>query len=253
MKIATWNVNSLNVRLPHVLKWLDQFKPDVLALQETKTPDEKFPRAEIEAAGYHCCYSGQRTYNGVAVLSRRQGKEIKTDLNGLDDPQRRFLAATVNGVRIIDVYIPNGQEVGSEKFAYKFRWLEALEATLKIEVAGHERVVLLGDFNIAPEDIDIYKPERWRGKIMCSDRERAKFRDLLGLGLQDAVRTLRPSGAIYTWWDYRLNAFRRGWGLRIDHILTTGAVKPLGCGVDTAMRAEERPSDHAPVWLEIAE
>jgi len=251
MKIATWNINSLKVRLPHVLKWLDQFKPDVLALQETKTRDENFPSDEIEAAGYHCFYSGQKTYNGVAILSRRQGKEIKTDLNGLDDPQRRFLAAAIDGMRIIDVYIPNGQEVGSEKYAYKFRWLEALEATLKIEISRYERVVLLGDFNIAPEDIDIYKPERWRGKIMCSDRERTRFRDLLGLGLRDTVRTLRPSEAIYTWWDYRLNAFRRGWGLRIDHILTTRAVKPLDCGVATEMRAGERPSDHAPVWLEV--
>jgi len=215
MKIATWNINSLKVRLPHVLKWLDQFKPDVLALQETKTRDENFPNNEIEAAGYHCCYSGQKTYNGVAILSRRQGEEIKTDLNGLDDPQRRFLAATIDGMRIIDVYIPNGQEVGSEKYAYKFRWLEALEATLKIEISRYEQVVLLGDFNIAPEDIDIYKPERWRGKIMCSDQERTRFRDLLGLGLRDTVRTLRPSEAIYTWWDYRLNAFRRGWGLPV--------------------------------------
>jgi len=252
MKIATWNVNSLNVRLPHVLRWLEKAEPDILALQETKTPDEKFPRAEIEAAGYHCSFSGQRTYNGVAILSRQQAGNIRSDLTGLDDPQRRFLAATINGVRIIDVYIPNGQEIDSEKYAYKFRWLEALEATLKIELAEHERLVLLGDFNIAPADIDIYKPERWRGKIMCSDREREKFRDLLGLGLHDAVRTLRPSEAIYSWWDYRLNAFRRGWGIRIDHILTTRAVAPLGCGVATDMRAEERPSDHAPVWLEVA-
>jgi len=251
MKIATWNVNSLNIRLPHVLQWLDQFKPDLLALQETKTPDEKFPEAEIEAAGYHCCYSGQKTYNGVAILSRQPGSETRTRLQGLDDPQRRFLATTINGMRIINIYVPNGQEVGSEKFNYKFRWLDALERNLKSEISGHERVVLLGDFNIAPDAIDIHKPERWQGKIMCSDPEREKFRALLQLGFQDAVRTLLPDESIYSWWDYRLNAFPRGWGLRIDHILTTGAVIPLACGVDTDMRAAARPSDHAPVWLEV--
>ncbi len=252
MLITTWNVNSLNVRLPHVLEYLDTGKPDILALQETKVPDEKFPASAIEETGHHVCFSGQKTYNGVAIISRTPATDILDSLPGLDDPQRRLLAATVNGVRIVNVYIPNGQEVGSEKYAYKFRWLAALQALLQKELAAHPRLVLLGDCNIAPADIDVHDPKRWRGKIMCSDKERAAFRSLLGLGLADVVRGLSPAEPMYSWWDYRLAAFQRGWGIRIDHILSTQGLTFTKAGVDTGMRARERPSDHAPVWAATA-
>ena len=251
MRITTWNVNSLNIRLPHVLAYLAEAKPDVLALQETKLPDERFPAAEIEAAGYHVCFSGQKTYNGVAILSRQPASDPCTELPGLDDPQRRLLAATVGDTRIVNVYIPNGQEVGSEKYAYKMRWLQALTAWLPGEMAHHPRLVLLGDFNIAPTDIDVHDPKRWREKIMCSSEERAHFERLLALGLADAVRTLHPDAPMHSWWDYRLNAFDRGWGLRIDHVLLSAGLSPSEAGVDAALRGGERPSDHAPVWIEV--
>jgi len=250
MKIVTWNVNSLNVRLPHVLKYLANEKPDVLALQETKMPDEKFPAAEIEAAGYQVVYSGQKTYNGVAVISRAGMDDCVTDLPEINDPQRRLLACTIAGVRIIDVYIPNGQEVGSEKYDYKFRWLAALYDFLQAEIKLHKRVVLLGDFNIAPADIDIHDPQRWHEKIMCSTREREMFRSLLGLGLYDVVRELYPDEPLHSWWDYRMNAFRRNWGIRIDLHLASPAMQAGAAGVSTDFRALERPSDHAPVWVE---
>jgi len=250
MRIVTWNVNSLNVRLPHVLHYLDEHSPDVLALQETKLPDERFPVAEIEAAGYRVRFAGQKTYNGVAVLSKTNADDYTTCLPGLDDPQRRLLAATISGLRIINVYVPNGQEVGSEKYHYKFRWLEAFEAFLKQEMKTHNRLIVLGDFNIAPADIDVRHPERWAGKIMCSDDERSRFRDLLALGLTDIVRSLHPDEGMYTWWDYRLNAFQRGWGLRIDHALASSGLKPIAAGVDIEERRRERPSDHAPVCVE---
>ncbi len=251
MRITTWNVNSLNIRLPHVLAYLAEAKPDVLALQETKLPDERFPHAAIEAAGYHVCFSGQKTYNGVAILSRQPASDPCTELPGLDDPQRRLLAVTVGDTRIVDVYIPNGQEVGSEKYAYKMRWLQALTAWLPGEMAQHPRLVLLGDFNIAPADIDIHDPKRWREKIMCSSEERAHFQQMLALGLTDAVRTVHPDAPMHSWWDYRLNAYGRGWGLRIDHVLLSAGLSPSEAGVDAARRGEERPSDHAPVWVEI--
>ncbi len=251
MHIVTWNVNSLNVRLPHVLGFLSEHKPDILALQETKVPNERFPRAEIEAAGYHVTFSGQKTYNGVAIISKSEATGIVTDLPGLDDPQRRVLAATIDGQRIINLYVPNGQEVGSEKYAYKFRWLGVLRDYLKSELAQHERLVVLGDYNIAPADIDIYNPKRWQGKIMCSEPEREMFRSLLELGLTDAIRSLHPGEPMHSWWDYRLNAYKRGWGIRIDHILTTAAVSLGIGGVHQAERGKERPSDHAPVWLEF--
>ena len=252
MQIVTWNVNSLNVRLPHVLRYLEEHAPDILALQETKTPDEKFPQTEIEAAGYHVCFSGQKTYNGIAVLSRSKPGGVIAGIPQFDDPQRRMLAASVDGTRIIDVYIPNGQEVGSEKYEYKFRWLEAFEGFLKQQLGAHEKLIVLGDFNIAPADIDIHDPKRWKGKIMCSDTERDQFRRFLGLGLTDTVRSLYPEEGMYSWWDYRLNAFRRGWGLRIDHVLATPAMQAVRAGVHIDERGRERPSDHAPVWVEFA-
>jgi len=251
MNIVTWNVNSLNVRLPHVLRYLDEHSPDILALQETKTPDEKFPRAEIEAAGYQVCFSGQKTYNGVAILSHSPAEDVIASIPDFDDPQRRLLAATMDGTRIIDVYIPNGQEVGSEKYKYKFRWLAAFETFLKQELKAYDKLIVLGDFNIAPADIDIHDPKRWKGKIMCSDAERDQFQKFLALGLTDTVRSLYPDEGMYSWWDYRLNAFRRGWGLRIDHVLATSAMAPQTAGVHTDERDRERPSDHAPVWSEL--
>ena len=253
MKIVTWNVNSLNVRLAHVLEFLASHKPDLLCLQETKTVDEKFPVAEIEAAGFHVIYSGQKTYNGVAIISRRPATDIVTDVPDLDDPQRRLLAASVDGVRIINVYIPNGQQVGSEKYAYKFRWLAAFTTYLKAELAAHEKLVLLGDYNITPADQDVHDPARWQGKITCSDAERKLFADFIALGLVDTVRLLHPHEPIFSWWDYRMHAFRRRWGLRIDHLLATPAMQPVAAAVDTGFRAKERPSDHAPVWVEFEE
>ncbi len=251
MRITSWNVNSLNVRLPHVLEYLRKEQPDVLALQETKLPDEKFPQAEIEQAGYRAVFSGQKTYNGVAILSRIAATDPVYDLPGLDDPQRRLLAVTLGDLRIIDVYIPNGQAVDSEKYDYKFRWLEAFRAFLAGEMRQHERLVVLGDFNIAPADIDVHNPARWQEKIMCSGRERDFFASLLQLGLTDSLRQLHPEEGMHSWWDYRLNAFDRGWGLRIDHILASRALQAVAGGVHTRYRALERPSDHAPVWAEL--
>jgi len=251
MKVVTWNVNSLNVRLPHLLDYLNEHKPEILSLQETKVPDERFPTSEIEMAGYRVTFSGQKTYNGVATLSRVKATDIVTDIPGLNDPQRRFLAATIDGHRIINLYVPNGQEVDSEKYDYKFRWLTALHNYLKTELANHQKLIMLGDYNIAPADIDIYNPKRWQGKIMCSDREREMFESLLKLGLTDSVRKLYPDEPMHSWWDYRMNAFKRDWGIRIDHILTTNAIRPISAGVAKAERGRERPSDHAPVWLEF--
>ncbi|PJA32686.1 MAG: exodeoxyribonuclease III [Zetaproteobacteria bacterium CG_4_9_14_3_um_filter_53_7] len=253
MKIVTWNVNSLNVRLAHVLEFLDKHKPDVLCLQETKLPDEKFPVAEIEAAGYRVIFAGQKTYNGVATLSRSEATDVVSSLPGLDDPQRRLLAATIDGIRIINVYIPNGQETGSDKYAYKFRWLAAFTDYLKSELAGHDKLVLLGDYNIAPSDIDVHDPLRWSGKITCSEAERQVFAEFLKLGLVDTVRSLHAQTPLFSWWDYRMNAFRRNWGLRIDHQLATVSMKAVAAGVDADFRAMERPSDHAPVWVEFEE
>ncbi|TLS66966.1 exodeoxyribonuclease III [Mariprofundus erugo] len=251
MKIVSWNVNSLSVRLPHVLDYLADTAPDVLALQETKVPDDKFPAAEIEAAGYQVIYAGQKSYNGVALLARQPFAHVVSDLPGLDDPQRRLIAATVDGVRIVNVYIPNGQEVGSDKYIYKLRWLQSLYDFLQGEMAIYPRLVLLGDFNIAPTDLDVHDPVRWRDKITCSAGERAWFDVLLGLGLIDSVRCLYPDQPIYSWWDYRMSAFRRGWGIRIDHILVSREVRSVSAGVSLQPRMLERPSDHAPVWLQF--
>jgi exodeoxyribonuclease III len=252
MRIATWNVNSLNVRLPHVLDYLSANQPDVLALQETKLPDERFPTQAIEGAGYQVVYSGQKTYNGVAILSRSGASDPVTDLPGLDDHQRRLLAATVGGVRIVNVYVPNGQEVGSDKYAYKLHWLQALIAWLQDEMNRHPALVLLGDFNIAPADLDVHDPKRWREKIMCSSEEREHFQRLLALGFCDAVRALHPDAPMHSWWDYRLRAFERGWGLRIDHVLLSKGLTARETGVDVTLRAGDKPSDHVPVWVETA-
>ncbi len=251
MKIVTWNVNSLNVRLPHVLRYLQEHAPDVLVLQETKLPDERFPQDEIEAAGYQVVFSGQKTYNGVAILSKSEATDVQMGIPDLDDPQRRVLAASIGSVRIIDVYIPNGQEVDSEKYAYKLRWLGAFSGFLKQQMQVYKQLIVLGDFNIAPADIDIHDPSRWQGKIMCSDAERTCFSAMLAMGLVDCVRSLYPQDGMHSWWDYRLNAFPRNWGIRIDHVLASKTLKPLAAGVHREERGQERPSDHAPVWVKL--
>ncbi|MDD5364261.1 MAG: exodeoxyribonuclease III [Gallionellaceae bacterium] len=253
MKIATWNVNSLKVRLPHLLDWLATESPDVVCLQETKTTDEVFPVAELEQAGYKSVFSGQKTYNGVAILSRTEATDVVMGIPGFADEQKRVLAATVDGTRVICLYIPNGQSVDSDKYQYKLAWLYALQGWLKAELAAHPRLVVLGDFNIAPEDRDCHDPVAWAGQVLCSDPEREHFRDLLGQGLKDAFRLFDQDDKAYSWWDYRQGGFRRNLGLRIDIILVTEelAAACRNCRIDRTPRAWERPSDHAPVVVEI--
>lgn len=252
-KIATWNVNSLRVRLPHVLEWLVANPVDVLALQETKLPDADFPLAEINAVGYQCVFNGQRTYNGVAVLSRKSAMDAVRDLPVLDDSQRRLLAVTVGNVRVINLYIPNGESVESEKYQYKLNWLKQLDVYVKQELAQHANVVILGDFNIAPEARDVHDPAAWEGKVLFSAKERAAFQALLDLNLQDCFRLQEQPEKSFSWWDYRLNAFKRNMGLRIDHILASDelAKKCVRCYIDKFPRTQERPSDHAPVVAEF--
>ncbi|MDE2149014.1 MAG: exodeoxyribonuclease III [Gammaproteobacteria bacterium] len=258
MKIATWNVNSLRVRLPQLLVWLQQNPVDVLALQETKLTDDAFPHAELEAAGYRAAHSGQKAYNGVAILSRLPLTEVSRDLPNLDDAQKRLIAATVEApsgpLRVISAYVVNGQAVGSEKFDYKLRWLAALSDYLGQELSRHRHLAVVGDFNIAPEDRDVHDPEAWRERILCSTPERSRFRALLELGLVDALRQYTDAPGVFTWWDYRQAAFRRNLGLRIDHVLVTAplAKRVTEVGVDLGPRRNERPSDHAPVVVHLA-
>ena len=254
MKIASWNVNSLNVRLPHLLRWLDEAKPDVVALQETKLEDPKFPEDALLELGYRSQFCGQKTYNGVAIVSRLPfSGECVNAIPGFDDPQKRVLAATVNGIRIVDLYVVNGEAVGSEKFDYKLRWLSAVREWLRAELAANPDMVVLGDFNIAPDDRDVHDPKRWREKILCSTQEREALQSLFDLGLHDSFRLFHEDGGHYSWWDYRLAAFQRGWGLRIDLALVSDALKPrcIAAGIDAEPRGWERPSDHTPVFVEI--
>jgi exodeoxyribonuclease-3 len=254
MKIATWNVNSLRVRLPQVLGWLKSERPDVLCLQETKLRDEDFPLAEIEALDYRAAFSGQKTYNGVAVIARSPIKDVDTELPGLDDPERRVLSATIGRVRVVDIYVPNGQEVGSRKYEYKLNWLEHLLRYAEALRPDHEHVLMCGDFNIAPEDRDVYDPEAWRGRVLCSEPEREAFRALTAVGLRDVFRKFEQPENAYSWWDYRAAAFRRNRGLRIDHILCSDGLYEhvRSCTIDKEPRKLERPSDHAPVIAEIS-
>lgn len=249
MRIATWNVNSLRVRLPQLLEWLARTPVDVLAMQETKLTDEHFPRAELEALGYQVLASGQKTYNGVALLSRWPQSEVVTDIPQLEDPSRRVLAASTGGLRVVNLYVPNGQSVDSDKYHYKLRWLAALAAWLRTELAAHRRLVVLGDFNIAPEDRDVHDPAAWAGSVHVSEPERRALRTLLDLGLVDVFRRFEQPPASYSWWDYRMLAFRRNHGLRIDLLLanTAFATACTACLIDRAPRRAERPSDHTPV------
>jgi exodeoxyribonuclease III len=253
MRLATWNVNSLAVRLPQLLDWLAAQQPDVMVLQETKLTDDKFPQAEIGAAGWHSVWFGQKTYNGVALLARSEPTEVVRNIPGFDDAQARVIAATVAGLRVIGAYFPNGQAPGTDKFAYKMAWMEALQAWVREELQRHPRLVLMGDCNIAPEDRDVCDPVAWAGQIHCTDEERAHFRALLGLGLVDAFRLFEQVPRSWSWWDYRNLAFRKNQGLRIDHILVSAALQPqvAACTIDKLPRKNERPSDHAPVLVEL--
>lgn len=253
MKIATWNVNSMNVRQPHVLEWLQSNEPDVLVLQEIKQVTEKFPVDALREIGYHSIASGQKTYNGVAVISKAPATDAVTDFPDLEDPQRRILASTVDGVRIVDLYIPNGSEVGSDKYDYKLGWLASLRRFLESEIQNHEKLVVLGDFNIAPADEDVHDPEKWGEAILCSPAERKALRELVDLGLTDVFRKFDHPEKTFSWWDYRAAGFRRNAGLRIDLILTSDAMteRCTASYVDKEPRAWERPSDHAPVVAEF--
>ncbi len=255
MKLATWNVNSLAVRLPQLLDWLAANPVGAIVLQETKLTDDKFPHAEIEAAGYAVSWFGQKTYNGVALLSRGGAEAVVRNIPGFADEQARVITGSVGGIRVIGAYFPNGQAPDSDKFTYKMAWLDALRAFVQAELAAHSHLVLMGDYNIAPEDRDVYDPVAWAGQIHCTPQERAQFQALLGLGLTDAFRMFEQPPKSWSWWDYRNLAFRKNQGLRIDHILVSEALKPRvrACSIDKLPRKNERPSDHAPVVVELAD
>lgn len=257
MQLATWNVNSLKVRLPQVLQWLADSPVDVLCLQELKMDQEVFPLAEIEAAGYRAAWFGQKTYNGVAILVRAplQLEEVVQGIPGYDDPQRRVIAATVNGVRVICGYFVNGEAVDSPKYPYKLEWLGKLHAYVADELSRYPALALLGDYNIAPEDRDVYDPESWQEQVLCSTPERDAFRGLIGLGLADSFRLFNQEDKQYSWWDYRAMMFRRNKGVRIDHILISPALQARAsdCIIDKTPRKWERPSDHTPVVLTLAD
>jgi exodeoxyribonuclease-3 len=254
MKIATWNVNSLKVRLPQVLQWLADNPIDVLCLQETKTIDEKFPQAEIEAAGYHVAFSGQKTYNGVAILSKQPMTDVVRNNPHFEDEQQRLIAATIADVRVICAYIPNGQAPDSDKYQYKLRWLDGLQQWLELEMAAHPKFALLGDYNIAPEDRDVHDPAAWVGQILVSEPERAAFQRMIALELTDAFRLFEQADKLFSWWDYRQMGFRRNAGMRIDHILLSKelAAACTSCVIDKVPRKWEQPSDHTPVVATIA-
>lgn len=249
MKLATWNVNSLNVRLPQVLAWSLGTKPDLLALQETKVIDEKFPREQIEAAGYQVVYAGQKTYNGVAILSRIPAEDVIFDVPGLDDPDRRIIAATYGDVRFLNLYVVNGKEVSSDKYEHKLRWLKKVTDYIESQLPNYPNFIVTGDFNIAPKDEDVHDPMGWHEKILCSSLEREALERIKALGLVDTFRLFEQPGNNFSWWDYRAAAFRRNMGLRIDLILAskTMSERCQSCKIDKTPREWERPSDHAPV------
>jgi len=254
MKLATWNVNSLNVRLPHVLKWLEENPTDVLCIQETKLTDDKFPAAAIEAAGYHVAYTGQKTYNGVAILSKLPITDVVKNNPRFEDVQQRILAATIAGVRVVCAYVPNGQAVDSEKYIYKMAWLSAFHDWIREEAALHPQLAVVGDYNIAPEDRDVHDPAAWVGMVHVSEQERAALQRLLDIGLVDSFRLFEQPEKSYSWWDYRNLGFRLNKGLRIDHILLSDALKQrcTACVIDRVPRKWEQPSDHAPVIATFA-
>lgn len=252
-KLASWNVNSLKIRLEQVLAWMESSQIDVLALQETKLVDENFPANAFIEKGYHIVFSGQKTYNGVAVISRYPISEVLTDIHDLDDPQRRILAVTVAGIRLINLYVPNGSELTSDKYQYKLNWLQKVTAFIKHQLSIYPQLAVVGDFNIAPEDRDVHDPAEWQGHVLVSPPEREAFAALLQLGLHDSFRNFEQEEKSFSWWDYRAAGFRRNRGLRIDHVLLNHELNALckqSC-IDIEPRKAERPSDHAPVWVEL--
>ena len=253
MRVATWNVNSLKIRLAHLLDWLADARPDVVCLQETKIEDDKFPVAELRDAGYHAVYCGEKAYNGVAILSRSPVSEVGHGIPAFADDPKRVLAATVAGTRIVCLYAPNGQAPGTDKYAYKLRWYEELARWLRDELARAPRLAVLGDMNVAPEDRDVHDPKRWEGQIHVSAPERAALAKVMQAGFVDAFRLFDQPERLYSWWDYRLAAFARNWGLRIDLILLSPelAARCTACTIDKAPRKRERPSDHAPVVADL--
>jgi len=252
-KVATWNVNSLKVRLPHVLQWLQEQQPSVLALQEIKMVDADFPLEAFTQLGYQAVFSGQKTYNGVAILAKGELSHIEVELPDWLDPQRRLLAASLHGIRIINLYIPNGESLISEKYHYKHGWLKTLQNYLQQQLRLYPRLIVLGDFNMAADERDVHDPEQWQNSVLFSTAERMVFSQLLSLGLSDVFRLHNQTAGHYSWWDYRAAAFRRNMGLRIDHILTTQDMAKfcVASGIDKQPRSWERPSDHTPVWAEF--
>ncbi|HBK47185.1 MAG TPA: exodeoxyribonuclease III [Xanthomonadaceae bacterium] len=255
MRIASWNVNSLNVRLPHLEQWLKDFAPDVVGIQETKLEDHRFPDAALLALGYRSVFAGQKTYNGVAILAREAPQDVQVGIPGFEDEQKRAIAATVGDVRIVNLYVVNGQDVDTDKYAYKLRWLEAARGWLADELQRHPRLVVLGDFNIAPDARDVHDPQVWNDNhILTSTAERGALNKLQALGLHDAFRLHHDQAGVFSWWDYRAAGFRRDLGLRIDLTLVSEALKARarGAGIDREPRTWDRPSDHAPAWVELA-
>jgi exodeoxyribonuclease-3 len=253
LKLASWNVNSLKIRLEQVLAWLDSTQVDILALQETKLIDENFPAQLFQERGFHVVFSGQKTYNGVAIISKYPIEDVVTDIPLLVDPQRRILAATIAGIRLINLYIPNGAAVGTDKYEYKLMWLEKVTAFIKQQLSVYPKLSVVGDFNIAPDDRDVHSPEEWSGCVLVSPQERQAFASFLALGLNDSFRNFEQDAELFSWWDYRAAAFRRNRGLRIDHILLSEELntKCIESCIDVEPRRSERPSDHAPVWVTL--
>jgi len=253
MKIATWNVNSLNVRLPHVIDWLNEHQPDALCLQETKQEDAKFPYEALQEIGYNAVHSGQKTYNGVAILSPHAIEHVQYGIPNYEDAQKRVVSVNIQGIRLVCAYVPNGQAVDSEKYIYKLDWLNAFTAWLADELKTFPHLAILGDYNIAPEDRDCHDPAAWEGQVLVSEPERAAFQKIVALGLHDSFRLFEQPEKSFSWWDYRMMGFRRNFGMRIDHILVSNALKPhcQQCVIDKNPRKLERPSDHTPVILSL--
>jgi exodeoxyribonuclease III len=253
LKLASWNVNSLKVRLDQVLEWMEASGIDVLAMQETKSIDENFPAAAFIDRGYHVVFAGQKTYNGVAIVSRHPVSDVVTDIPDLEDPQRRILAVTVAGMRLINLYVPNGSELTSDKYQYKLGWLQKVTAYIELQLSLHSKVAVVGDFNIAPEDRDVHDPAEWQGCVLVSPPERQAFASILSLGLHDSFRSFEQEENLFSWWDYRAAGFRRNRGLRIDHVLLSDELNRVcrQSKIDKEPRKVERPSDHAPVWVEL--
>ena len=253
MKLATWNINSLKQRLPHVLGWLAECQPDVLCLQELKLDDPFFPTAELSDLGYNAVFSGQKTYNGVAILARSPLTDVQIGISGYDDPMRRVIAATIDDIRVVCFYVPNGQSITSDKYQYKLDWLGRATEWLRDEVTRYPRIAVTGDFNIAPEDRDVHDPDLWRGQVLFSEPERAAFRGWIDLGLVDSFRMFEQPDKTFSWWDYRMLGFQKNKGLRIDHILLSPALAQRceRVWIDRAQRKKPQPSDHAPVIAEL--